>query len=310
MADQRARGVVMTGGDDVMQFLLCAYERVTSVDVVSPGMLLILAIGLLDCVGGSLGRSDWQDRLSWCAWLVGRSMSVRGARVISPRGIRIVYIRSVLTGSSSLDAVPVTGSLLFYVPVCCLAVCCAAELSSKVLFGGTLCIWLAGRELIFRQVGVSSVMATDSAAAVGGRAGITFDVELVIPWDAPEAVVDLHSDILMDLEIVPDVIGLTGRRPEAAVCRILQGRDARSVRVLVPDSRGLERNFHDVTWDIVDMGDLPEVSVSLDDLSMIRRQWPATVLRHMVWLQQDLDTRPENGSEMPDRGSVRNATNG
>ena len=35
------------------------------------------------------------------------------------------------------------------------------------------------------------------------------------------------------------------------------------MRVLIPDSRGLERNFHDVT--IVDMGDLPEVSVSLDD---------------------------------------------
>ena len=68
------------------------------------------------------------------------------------------------------------------------------------------------------------------------------------------------------------------------MCRILQGRD---VCVLVPDSRGLERNFHDVT--IVDMGDLPEVSGSMDDLSMLRRQWPATVLRHMVWLQQDLD---------------------
>ena len=59
----------------------------------------------------------------------------------------------------------------------------------------------------------------------------------------------------------------------------------RSVHVLVPDALGLERNFHDVT--IVDMGDSPEVSVSRDDLSMLRRQWPATVLRHMVWLQQD-----------------------
>ena len=193
-----------------------------------------------------------------------------------------MYIRSVLTGSSSLDAVPVTGSLLFYTPVCCLAVCGAAEFSSKVLFGGTIYIWLAGRELFFRQVGVSSVMMADSAAAAEGRAGITFDVELVIPWDAPEAVVDLQSDILMDLETVPDVIGLTGRRPEAAVCRILQGRDVRSVRVLVPDSRGLERNFHDVT--IVDMGDLPEVSVSMAYLSMLRRQWLATVLC------QDLDT--------------------
>ena len=41
---------------------------------------------------------------------------------------------------------------------------------------------------------------------------------------------------------------------------------------------------------IVDMGDSPEVSVSMDNLSILRRQWPATVLRHMVWLQQDLDT--------------------
>ena len=62
----------------------------------------------------------------------------------------------------------------------------------------------------------------------------------------------------------------------------------RSVRVLVPDSRGLERIFHDVT--IVDMGDLPEVSVLMDNLSLLRRQWLATVLRHIVWLQHDLDT--------------------
>ena len=172
-----------------------------------------------------------------------------------------MYIRSELTGSSSLDAAPVTRSHLFYAPVCCLAVYCAAEFSSMVLFGGTACIWLAGRGLFFRQVGISSVMAADSAAVPGGQAGITFDVELVIPWDAPEAVVDLNSDGLMDLEIVPDVIGLTGRRPEAAVCRILQGKDVRSVHVLVPDYLGLERNFQDVT--IVDMGDLPEVNERL-----------------------------------------------
>ena len=76
--------------------------------------------------------------------------------------------------------------------MCCLAVYCAAEFYSWVLFDGTDCIWLAGRELFFRQVGVSLVMATDSAAALGGRAGITFGVEMVVPWDTPEAVVDLH----------------------------------------------------------------------------------------------------------------------
>ena len=111
---------------------------------------------------------------------------------------------------------------------------------------------------------------------------------LMLSWDAPEAVINLNSDDLLDLDMVPDVIGLSGRWPDAAVCRILQGRDVRSVRALVPDSRGLERNFHDVT--IVDMGELQEVSVSIADLSRLREQWPPTVLRHMVWLQQDLDT--------------------
>ena len=128
-----------------------------------------------------------------------------------------MYIRSAPPGNSSLDAVPVTGSLLFYAPVCCLAVYCAAEFSLRVLFGGTVsgllegvvrryCFWLARGGLFFRQVAISSVMAADSAAAAEGRAGITFHVELVIPWDAPEAVVDLNSDVLIDLEIVPDVI--------------------------------------------------------------------------------------------------------
>ena len=260
----------------------------TSVGVVSPGMLPILVIGLLDCVGGPSGRYHWLDRLSWGAWLAGRPMSVCGAVAVFPEGVGIVYIRSAPPGSSSLDAVPVTGSLLFYAPVCCLAMCCAAEFSLSMLLGGTVCFWLAGRGLFFRQVGISSVMTADNAAAVGCRVGIMFDVELVIPWDAPEAVVDLNSDVLIDLGIVPDVIGLTGRQPEAAVCHILPGRDVWSVRALVPDSRGLKRNFQDVT--IVDMGDLPEVSVSMDDLSLLCRQWPTTVLRHMVWFQQDLDT--------------------
>ena len=38
------------------------------------------------------------------------------------------------------------------------------------------------------------------------------------------------------------------------------------------------------------MGDLPESSVSMDELVLLSLQWPPTVLRHMVWLQKDLDT--------------------
>ena len=69
--------------------------------------------------------------------------------------------------------------------------------------------------------------------------------------------------------------------------RVLQGRDVHSVRVLDPDSWGPDQNFHDVT--IVDMGDVPEPSVSLQELSLLRQQWPPAVLCHMVWLQQDLE---------------------
>ena len=104
-------------------------------------------------------------------------MSVCSAVFICPGVVRIVYIRPERwAGSSSLDAAPVTGSLVFSAPVCCLAVCCAAGISSWVLFGGTDCIWLAGCGF-FWQVSVTLVMVTDSAAAAGGR--------LVLSWSFP-----------------------------------------------------------------------------------------------------------------------------
>ena len=50
---------------------------------------------------------------------------------------------------------------------------------------------------------------------------------------------------------------------------------------------GLDQNFHDVT--LVDMGDVPESSVSIPELSSLRQLWPPAVLSHMVWLQQELE---------------------
>ena len=117
--------VVTASGRDDIRFL----------GVSPPGMLPILVIGLLDCMGDPLGSSHWLGRLSWWAWLAGHGTSVRSAVVVCPRGVRMVYIRLTLAGSSSLDAAPVTGSLLFYAHVCCLAVCCAAEFSSWVSLG-------------------------------------------------------------------------------------------------------------------------------------------------------------------------------
>ena len=88
------------------------------------------------------------------------------------------------------------------------------------------------------------------------RAGVTFGVELYVPWDAQEMATDLSAKGTVPLRDVQDVFGMCGHREGATESRILQGRDARSVRVLVPDCHGLEQNFHDET--VVDMGELPE----------------------------------------------------
>ena len=162
----------------------------------------------------------------------------------------------------------VSGSLVFSAPLDYLDVYCAAEFALCWLFCGTDCVWLAGFGLFFRRVSVYWIMATEGAALVENRAGITFGVELYAPWDAPDAVVDIHSEGVVPLGSIPDVIGLTGRRPDAAESRILQGRDVCSVRVLVPDSRGLDQNFHDVAIVV----DVPESSVSLQELSLLRQQ--------------------------------------
>ena len=86
---------------------------------------------------------------------------------------------------------------------------------------------------------------------------------------------------------VQDVFGMCGCRKGATESRILQGRDARSIRVLVPDCRGLEKNFHDIT--VVDMGELPELEVSIPELSDLTRKWPPELIAHMRWRQPELE---------------------
>ena len=122
---------------------------------------------------------------------------------------------------------------------------------------------------------------------VDNRAGVTFGVELYVPWDAPEMATDLSGKGTVPLCDVQDMFGMRGRRKGATESRILQGRDARSVRVLVPDCRGLEQNFHDVT--VVDMGDSPESQVSIPELSDLTRKWPPAVIAHMKWRQPELE---------------------
>ena len=150
-----------------------------------------------------------------------------------------------------------TGSLFSSALFDCLDVYCTAGFTSYWTFCSTDCVLLAGFELFLRRVS-DCRMATNGAALAEERTGITFGVELYVPWDAPEALVDISSKGVVPLRNVPDVIGLVGRREGAAESRVPQGRDIRSVRVLVPDCRGVDQNFHDVM--IVDMGDVPESS--------------------------------------------------
>ena len=134
---------------------------------------------------------------------------------------------------------------------------------------------------------VGGTMDADGFSIVDNHAGVTFGVEVYVPWDAPEMEIDLTSNGTVPLRNVPDVFGISGRRESATDSRILQGRDTRSVRVLDPDCRGLEQNFHDVT--VVDMGDLPESKVSILELSELARRWPPAVITHMWWRQPELE---------------------
>ena len=57
-------------------------------------------------------------------------------------------------------------------------------------------VLLAGFVLYIRRVDNFRTMAADDAALAEVRAGITFGVKLYVPWDAPEAVVDISSEAL------------------------------------------------------------------------------------------------------------------
>ena len=250
----------------------CVCMHQTLLGVFSAGRISLTLIGCRACVGGSVNCPDW-PRLDY-------------AVDFSPGGIWINYIRSGLEDMSLIVAAPVTGSLISSALFVCLDVYCTAGLFLYRRFCGTDCVWLAGCQLFLRRVSEREKMATNGAAVVEDRAGITFGVELYVPWDAPEAVVNISSVGVVPLRHIPDVIGLVGRREGAAESRVLQGRDVRSVLVLVPDCRGVDQNFDDVT--IVDMGDVLESHIPLSELSTLSQQWPPAVISHMGWHQQEL----------------------
>ena len=197
----------------------------------------------------------------------------------------LTYIGDPFDRGQSTDAAPLTELLDFYTLLHIYSDC-ATGFTSIWTFCNTVRDNISGEEFTRRCSDFSVCQTMDGAALVDDRSGVTFNAELCIPWDAPEVVVDIDSAELVSLGSFPDKVGLFGRRKDAAVSRILMGRDSRSVRFLVPDTHGVDRSYHDVT--VVDMEDEREPMVVLADMTRLQELWPPKVCNHMKWYQQDL----------------------
>ena len=92
---------------------------------------------------------------------------------------------------------------------------------------------------------------------------------------------------MLDTSAIPDVIGLRARNNGAEPTRVLPGRAQNSVRVLIPDDRAAPWGFHDVIF--VDMAGATGLSISNEDLSALRRQWPISLVAGMSKRQTDLE---------------------
>ena len=165
---------------------------------------------------------------------------------MSAGGIWIAYIKQALGANQLVVAAPVTGSLVCFILFSRRDITGTVSFPRKWTAGDTDWVLQAGFQVLLQVIAEYCSMDAVSSE-VDKSAGKTFGMDLYVPWDAPEAVVDISSAGVVHLRNLPDVIGLVGRRDNATERRILQGRDPRSIRVLVPDCRGLDQNFHDVT---------------------------------------------------------------
>ena len=166
-------------------------------------------------MGGSVGYADWSH--------------VDGVVDISPGGIWIDYIRSGLEDGKSIDAAPVTGSLVSSTLFRCRDVFCTAGSTLNWTFCGTDWVLPAGYQVLLQWIAERWTMDANSFSVVDNHVGITFGVELYVPWDAPEAVVDVSSASVVSLRNVPDVIGLVGRRESTVESRVLHGEETPAV---------------------------------------------------------------------------------
>ena len=234
---------------------------------------LIRARGRFGCWGRPVRSADWLDVRPMDDGPVGTDIGIK-------------YIGDSLCGYQSTDAAPLTGIHDTYVNLYIYSDCFARLCSTRIVY---LTVWLNWSLEKVVQCGVISSLSQtmDGAALANDRSGITFTADLCVPWDAPEAVIEMNSPDLISLETIPDKVGLFGRRKEAAMSRIMSARDCRGVRFVIPDVRLVDRGFHDVT--VIDMEDDREPTVVLRDMTRLRELWPVEVFEHMKCHQQDLE---------------------
>ena len=229
--------------------------------------------GRFGCLGRPVQGADWLDVRPVDGGPVGTDIWIK-------------YIGDSFSRYQSSDAAPLTEVQDIYITLhfntkCFAGLCSIRIVSLSVRITRSL-------EEVIRCGGVLSLCQTmDGAALADDRSGITFTADLCVPWDAPEAVVDMNSTDLISLGPFPDKVGLVGRRKDAAMSRIMKGRDCRSVRFVVPDVHLVDRGFHDVT--VVDMGDDREPTIVLQDMTRLRELWPVEVFDQMKSRQQDLE---------------------
>ena len=149
--------------------------------------------GRFGCSDSPVRDADWSD---------GRSVGV------SPVGdVRIEYIGDAFSQGQSTDAAPLTELIDFYTFLQTYSDC-ATGFTSNWTFCITVRDNIRGEEFTRRGSDNSVCQTMDGAALVDDRSGVTFSAELCIPWDAPEAVVDIDSSDLVSLGSFPDKVGL------------------------------------------------------------------------------------------------------
>ena len=169
-------------------------------------------IGRRASVGGSEGHTDWPCAL--------------GAVDNPPSGVWIDFIRCTVGDSQSIIAVPVTGSLVSPTLFSRRDADLSYSYSRYCINCDTDWILPAIYQVLLLKHAAGGTMDADGFSIVDNRAGVTFGIELNVPWDAPEMAIELTSSGSVPLRNVPDVFGMSGRRDSATESRILQGRDA------------------------------------------------------------------------------------